>query len=141
MFSNAFLLRRPARTDRGRTRCDGLDRKGNAFLLLEQTGGANQCRQQRDEQRHELRVERTAGLVLQQPNRAFTRERLVVRTLGRHRVVVIDDREDARANRNLVGHEPLRVALAVPSFVVTQDQRRHRIRERHGGDDLGADCG
>jgi hypothetical protein len=33
----------------------------------------------------------------------------------------------------------LRIALAVPAFVVAQDQRRHRIRERHGADDVGAD--
>ena len=31
------------------------------------------------------------------------------------------------------------IALAVPALVVAQDQRRHRIRERHRADDVGAD--
>ena len=35
--------------------------------------------------------------------------------------------------------EPGGIALAVPALVVAEDQRRHRIRERHAADDLGAD--
>ena len=70
---------------------------------------------------------------------ASRRHRLVVRTIGRQRVVVVDDREDSRAERNLFALQALRIALAVPAFVVAEDQRRHRIRERHGADDLGAD--
>ncbi len=38
-----------------------------------------------------------------------------------------------------VARETLRIALAVPSFVVAEDQRRHGIRERHGRDDFRAD--
>ena len=66
-------------------------------------------------------------------------ERLVIRPLGRDGVVVVDDRQDARADRDLLAREPLRIALAVPSFVVAEDQRRDRIRERHRRDDLRAD--
>ncbi len=92
-----------------------------------------------DEHRHERRIERAARFVLQQPDRALVAERLVIRPLGRHRVVVVDDRQDARADRNVVARQPLRIALAVPPLVMAEDQRRHRIRERHGGDDLRAD--
>ena len=88
---------------------------------------------------HDRRIERAAGFLLQQRERRFRRHRLVIRTIGRQRVVVVDDREDARPERNLFALQPLRIALAVPAFVVAEDQRRHRIRERHGADDLGAD--
>ena len=40
---------------------------------------------------------------------------------------------------NVLAGEPLRIALAVPPLVVAEDQRRHRIGERHRGDDLRAD--
>ena len=63
----------------------------------------------------------------------------MVRTLRHQRVEVVDDREDPRAERNLVALEPGRIALAVPALVVAEDQRRHRIRKRHAADDLGAD--
>ena len=87
----------------------------------------------------ELRIERAAGLVLQHRDRAFRIERAMVRPLGRHRVVVVDDCQNARADRNLLARETLRIALAVPPFVMAEDQRRHRIGERHRGDDLRAD--
>ena len=89
--------------------------------------------------RHQLRIERASGFVPQQADRAVVAERLVIRPLGRHRVVVVDDRQDARADRNVLAGQPLRIALAVPPLVVAQDQRRHRVGERHGGDDLRAD--
>ena len=67
-------------------------------------------------------------------------ERLVVRPLRRDGVVVVDDRREcARPAESRSPHETLRIALAVPSFVMAEDERRHRIRERHRGDDLGAD--
>jgi hypothetical protein len=58
---------------------------------------------------------------------------------GGHRVVVVDDRQDARAERNVRTGQPLRIALAVPPLVVAHDERCHGIGERHSGDDLGAD--
>ena len=63
----------------------------------------------------------------------------MIRTLRHQRVEVIDDREDARAERNLFALETCRIALAVPALVVAQDQRRHGIGERHRADDVGAD--
>ena len=70
---------------------------------------------------------------------ASWRHRLVVRAVRGERVEVVDHRQDARAERNLLALQALRIALAVPALVVAEDQRRHRIRERHGADDLGAD--
>ena len=69
------------------------------------------------------------GLVLQQADGALVRQRLVIRPLGRHGVVVVDDRQDARADRDRFAREALRIALAVPALVVAEDQRRDRIRE------------
>ena len=63
----------------------------------------------------------------------------MIRPFGRHRIEVVDDGENAGAERNLVCLQPLRVALAVPSFVVAQNQRRDRIRERHRGNDFCSD--
>jgi hypothetical protein len=63
----------------------------------------------------------------------------VIRAIGGQCVEVIHDREDARTQRNLVGFEPLGIALAVPAFVVAEDQGCHRIGERHRTDDLRAD--
>ena len=55
------------------------------------------------------------------------------------RVELIDDRQDAGAERNLLALEPARIPAAVPSLVMRQDERRDRIRKRHGSDDLRAD--
>ena len=86
-----------------------------------------------------LRVQPLARFLLQQPDRRFRGHRLVVRPLRHQRVEVVDDRQDARAERNLLTLQPGRIALAVPALVVAQDQRRHGIRERHRADDVGAD--
>ncbi len=60
------------------------------------------------------------------------------RSLRGQRVEVIDDRQDARANRNLVALEAGRIALAVPALVMAVDDRRDRIGKRHRRDNLGA---
>ena len=86
-----------------------------------------------------LRVERPPGLLPEQQQRGLVRHRLVIRPLRRERVEVVDDREDAGAQRDVVAPQPLRIALAVPALVVAQDERRDRVGERHGADDLGAD--
>ena len=117
------------RLERQAARRRGFDRARGGFHL----GG------HLHEHLHDRRIERAARFLLQQRERRFRRHRLVIRTIGRQRVVVVDDREDARAERNLFALQPLRIALAVPAFVVAEDQRRDRIRERHRADDLGAD--
>ena len=76
---------------------------------------------------------------MQQPDRRVESHRLVVRALGHQRVEVVDDRQDARAERDLVGLEPGRVALAVPALVVAEDQGRDRVREGDVLDNLKAD--
>ena len=88
---------------------------------------------------HDRGIEGAAGFLLKQRERRFGSHRLVVRPVGRERVVVVDDRQDARAERNLFALQSLRIALAVPAFVVAEDERRHRVREGHGTDDLRAD--
>ena len=60
------------------------------------------------------------------------------RPLRRQRVEVIDDRQDARAERDLLALETGRIALAVPALVVAVDDRRDRVGKRHRRDDLGA---
>ena len=95
----------------------------------------------REEGGHHPRIERLAGLLLEQRQRRVVLHGPVVRPVGGEGVEVVDHREDARAERDLVALEPLRVALAVPALVVAQNERRHRVRERHRADDLGADLG
>ena len=92
-----------------------------------------------DEDEHEIRIERVARFLPEQPDRTFVAHRFVIRPLRRERVEVVDDREDARAGGNFIPLHAGRVALAVPSLVVAQDERRDRIRERHARDDVGAD--
>ena len=76
---------------------------------------------------------------LEQADRGVEAHRLVVRPLGHQRVEVIDHRQNARAERNLLAFQARRITLAVPSLVVAEDQRRHRIGKRHAADDFGAD--
>ena len=87
----------------------------------------------------DMRVERLARFLLEQRDRAFDRHRLVIRPLGGQRVEVVNDRQDARAERDVVFRAiPLDTA-AVPSLVVTEDERRDGIRKRHPADDSCAD--
>ena len=46
--------------------------------------------------------------------------------------------ENARADRNLFALEPVRIAGAVPLFVMAAHDRRHRIGELHALQNLGA---
>ncbi len=92
-----------------------------------------------DEDLHEIRIERLAGFLPEQPDGAFVAHRLVIGAFRRQRVEVIHHRQDAGAGRDLVALHPRRVSLAVPPLVVAQNQRRDRVGERHAGDDFGAD--
>ena len=85
------------------------------------------------------RVESLARFLPQQADGGVEAHRLVIRPLRHQRVEVVDDREDARAERNLLALESRRVALAVPALVMAQDERRDRVGERHRADDVGAD--
>ena len=56
-------------------------------------------------------------------------------------VEVVDHGQNASAEWDLVAFETGGIALAVVALVMTQDERSHRIRERHAADDLGAHLG
>src|SRR5207247_7717758 len=55
------------------------------------------------------------------------------------RVEVVDDRKDARAERDLIALQAARVPLAIPPLMMAEDQRCDRIGKRHAADDFGAD--
>ena len=118
---------------------DGFRDDGDGVPLLLGRGLRQQPGQHVDEERDEHRIERAAGFLAKQADRAVGAERLVVRPLGRHRVVVVDDCQDARADRNRVARDPLRIAVAVPALVMAEDQRRDAEGERHRRDDFRAD--
>jgi hypothetical protein len=135
-----FHHRRPARGGRcGAARFDV--RCGHAVGTGRQRRGVllDQRRQHHDESLDQVRIERASALVPEQPHCRIVADRLAQRPRGGHRIVVLDDREDAGADRDAVRGQPLRIPLAVPALVLRQDDRRHRIGERHGGNDFGAD--
>ena len=135
MSSNTFFLVVSGEQARRRA-ADGLRRSSSRVRLRASLPRAAslprlQRRQQLDEHRDDRRIERLARFLLQQADRGVEAHRLVIRPLRRQRVEVVDDREDARAERNLLALQPVRIALAVPALVVAEDERRDRIRERH----------
>ena len=85
------------------------------------------------------RVEPLARFLLQQADRGVEAHRLVIRALRHQRVEIVDDRQDACAERDVLALQPGGIPLAVPALVMAEDQRRHRVRERDGADDVGAD--
>ena len=67
------------------------------------------------------------------------REWRAVGAVGRHRVEGVDDGDDACADRDLVEHEAVGVAVAVGPLVGRADDRCDRCERRGGGDDPLAD--
>ena len=116
-----------------------LERQASRRRSLDRLSGRFHFRRHLDEHLHDLRIERAARFLLEQRHGGLWGHRLVVWPIRGQRIVVVDHRKDSRPQRNLLALDSLRVSLAVPAFVVAQDQRRHWIRERHGADDLGAD--
>ena len=100
----------------------------------------DQLRHQRDEGADDARVERAAGLVLERGERDRFRHGAAIRAIAREGVVVVDDADDPRAERDVLADQAVGIAGAVPALVVRADQRDDRIRERHVRDDLGADA-
>ena len=96
-------------------------------------------RQQLEEGGHDTGIQRTARLAAQERDSAVVRHGLVIRPIGHQRVEVVHDGQNARAQWNLRTLEPAGIALAVPPLVMAQNQRRYRIRERDGADDIRAD--
>ena len=67
------------------------------------------------------------------------RERASIRPIGRERIETIDHGQDASAERDLIAREPVRIAGAIPVFMMVTHDGHHGIREVHAGEDIGAD--
>ena len=61
-----------------------------------------------------------------------------VQTATGHMMANVDG-ENPRADRDRFAGDSMGIAVAIPSFVMAQNQRRNRIWERHARDDFGAD--
>src|SRR4029079_10496982 len=61
--------------------------------------------------------------------------RPAIGTIGVHRVVCVADRDDARAQRDLLTRESVGVAGAVPALVTCTDQPGGTAERRYGRDD------
>jgi hypothetical protein len=124
---------------RGRAETRSRRRLGQRALRFVGRHQIDERRKQIDEHRHQTRIERASGFGFEQRHRVLTRQRFVIRAVGRDRVVVVDNGENPRADRDRFSGQPLRIAFAVPSFVMTEDQRRDGVGEVHFRDDLRAD--
>ena len=94
--------------------------------------------QQGGEQVHDGRIEAVPRILPDPGQRIVAIERQVVGAIRRQCVELVDDREDARTERNRIARETVRVATPVPALVVGEHVRRHGVRERHASEDLGA---
>src|SRR5207249_1821733 len=61
--------------------------------------------------------------------------RATIRTIAGHRIKAVRDSEDPRAERDRLARDPIRVALAIPAFVVMTNDARHVFEERDLRDD------
>ena len=98
-----------------------------------------QLRQHVDEDADHRWIERRRRLALDRCHRLRVTDRGVIRTIARQRVEVVDDGQDARAERDLVALQTARVAFSVPPLVVREDERGHGIGKRYRRDDLRTD--
>ena len=96
----------------------GLRRVGEAHTAAAAAGDDRLERV--DGGRHELR----AGAAAELGERALDRHRLAVDAVLGHRVVGVAHGDDARPARDVVAHEPVRVAPAVPALVRRAHQHR-----------------
>jgi len=95
--------------------------------------------EQADEGGHRVLVEDASRSGREGLDRGRVRPRRAIRPIGRQRVVHVGHRDDARADRNLVAHEPVGVPGPVAPFVVMADHQGARGEEIERRDDLGAD--
>ena len=121
-----MALRHAIRGDRRRSRPDSLGFVPNA-------------RQDSQECLDRPRVECLAGFLFDERDRGINRHRLVIRARRRQGAEVVHEAQDAGAERDVLALEAARIAAAVPSLVMTENQRRDRIGKRHRRDDVGAD--
>ncbi len=94
---------------------------------------------QLEKDRHQVRIECLARLLPQQQQRQVAGHPLAVGAVARDRIEVVRHREDTGTERDVLAAQAERVPRAVPALVVTKDERRDGIRERHVLDDLESD--
>ena len=84
----------------------------------------------------QLRVELAGpGSLAEALQRDFLVERGLVRALGAEGVVDVDDRHEAREERDLLAAQPVRIAAAVPALVVVPDDRTDEAERPHRHDE------
>src|SRR5262249_26544411 len=98
-----------------------------------------ECFDQADEDAHRVLVEREPGRRREVLERGGVGQSRTIGPVRRERVVDIRDGDDARAERNLVAGQAVRVAGAVPPLVVVTDHQGAAREEIERRDDLRAD--
>src|SRR3954468_21315866 len=103
--------------------------------LADAPGGGGRDARERDRIRGTERldhrgVELGAGAALELGERRLVAARIRVGALRGDRVVGVADRDDARADRDLLAREPIRVAAAVPALVAEAHEPRDRAQRR-----------
>src|ERR687887_498332 len=84
------------------------------------------------------RAELGAGGAAKLLDRLVRRPRRAIDARRQHRVERVGDVDDARAERDLLALDPVRVAGAVPALVVVADRRHRVLEEAEAVDDARA---
>src|SRR5512141_1475192 len=94
-----------------------------------------------EEDRHQLRVELRAAQPAQLVGGSVVWLRWLIRPAVNHRLVRVGDGHDARAERDVLATQPVRIAAAVEALVVVADDRREGARSAQRSADALADLG
>src|SRR5439155_25139369 len=93
-------------------------------------GDRRETRDRNAEERcHDGRIELRIGTAPDLLTRRVDQEAAAVGAVARHRVERVTDCEDARAKRDAIALESVRVAHAVPAFMVVTDDARDVLEE------------
>ena len=92
-----------------------------------------------DEGGDHARVVHAAAALAQDLQGRRLRHAAAIRTIRRERVEAVDDRQDPRADRDVLAADAARVAGAVPVLVMAVHDRHDGIRELHEREDVRAD--
>src|SRR3989442_12225266 len=74
-------------------------------------------------------VELPPGLAVDLRPRLLPAAGCAIGAVARHRIQRVGDGEDPRSERDLLGREPVRIAVAVPALVVRADDAQARALE------------
>jgi hypothetical protein len=116
----------------------GIDRAALALLVGALRLVAN-LRQDLNERLDASRIERFAGFLLDQRNGRLERHRLVIRAIRGQRVEVVDEKQNPRAERNVVTLQAARVSTSIPPLVVILNERCDGVRKGDSRDDIRTD--